>query len=115
MTKTVNTIEFGLGHNCFNMTIENEHVMLIHTTPNIDRYLSWLFKEEVANYKNSVCMDKIMKVIQNSWNFPRNSNCFKGQFNSEHYDYVMEFRKRAVKQFHECRIPKVKLKTVYPI
>ena len=58
---------------------------------------------------------KLLKIIS-SWELPKSIGCFRGAFNDDHYKKVLNYKSLLFSEtFSESsRIPKVKLKTIYP-
>lgn len=97
-------------------TIIAKDFIVMKCTPNPGLFLEWMVSDEVQQeQKKEEEQLKLLKMIS-SWELHKAYECFRGSFNHDHYKKVLNYKSVMFSEtFSETsRIPKVKLKTVYP-
>lgn len=111
------TTEFGTtkGGN-FTKTITGYDFAICYCTSNAQRFLEWMVSDEVKEErKQEEEKLKMLKIIS-SWELHKAYECFRGAFHLDHYKKVLNHNALNLNvPISESRIPKVKLKTIYPL
>lgn len=110
--------EFGVtkGGN-FTKSISGNDFAIVYCTSNPGRFLEWMVSDEVREEKKQEEEKlKLLKIIS-SWELHKAFECFRGGFNLDHYKKVLNYKALDFTETFtiNSRIPKVKLKTIYPV
>jgi len=110
--------EFGItkGGN-FTKSISGNDFAIVYCTSNPGRFLEWMVSDEVKEEKKQEDEKlKLLKIIS-SWELHKAFECFRGGFNLDHYKKVLNYKALDLTETftNTSRIPKVKLKTIYPV
>lgn len=97
-------------------TIIGKDFIAMQCTPSPGRFLEWMVSDEVKEEKKQEDEKLKMLKIISSWELHKAFECFRGSFNNDHYQKVLNYKSLLFSEtFSESsRIPKVKLKTIYP-
>lgn len=111
--------EFGVSNGMFSKIIVGKDFSIAHTTTNTEKFLGWMIEEEVKEETKKEEFQLRMLQIISAWECPKQIECFRGSFNNDHYKKVLAFVSDTSNMVTETftntsRIPKVKLKIVYP-
>jgi len=109
----------------FGITINGNYSKIVHgkdfaiayVTPSVHRYLNWICEDEIKKeVKRENDKLHLLKCIS-FWELAKASGCFRGQFDCKQYAKILENKSQLVEATFTgtcSRIPKVKLKTIYP-
>lgn len=101
----------------FMKTIIGKDFVAMQCTPSPARFLEWMVSDEVKEEKKQEDEKlKLLKIIS-SWELHKAFECFRGGFNLDHYKKVLNYKTLYFTETftNTSRIPKVKLKTIYPV
>lgn len=109
--------EFGVtkGGN-FTKSISGNDFAIVYCTSNPGRFLEWMVSDEVKEEKKQEEEKlKLLKII-GFWELQKASSCFRGSFDIKQYTKILNHKALSFTETftNTSRIPKVKLKTIYP-
>jgi hypothetical protein len=111
------TTEFGVtkGGN-YTKSITGKDFAIVYCTSNAERFLNWMCSDEIKEEKKQDEEKlKLLKII-GFWELHKASECFRGLFDNNHYQKVLRYKSLEFSEtFTQSLIPKVKLKTIYPV
>lgn len=100
----------------FMKSITGKDFAIVYCTSNTQRFLNWMVSDEIKQEeKREEEKLRLLKMIS-SWELHKAYECFRGAFHLDHYKKVLNHKTLSFTEtFSETsRIPKVKLKTIYP-
>lgn len=113
------TTEFGTTKSGnFTKIITGHDFAICYCTSDPGRFLEWMVSDEVKEErKQEEEKLKLLKII-GFWELQKAAGCFRGSFDNDHYQKVLNYKSRLISETFTAdisRIPKVKLKTINPL
>jgi len=112
------TTEFSLTkEGNFMKTIIGKDFVAMQCTPSPTKFLNWMVSDEIKEEKKQEEEKLKMLKIISSWELHKAYECFRGAFHLDHYKKVLNYKALDLTETftNTSRIPKVKLKTIYPV